>query len=355
MIIDRLTCAARSSSPRSRNSPNPRWSRELAARAEARGWDGFFVWDHIEYRDPVRLVADPWITLAAIAVATERVIIGPMVTPLARRRPHQLARETVTLDRLSGGRLVLGVGLGSARTPEFDPARFGEEGDARERAKLLDDGLARLLDYWDGDFEPRPVSKIPIWVAARWPNRRPLKRAARYDGVFPIDMPGPDVLAEYVGGLGLADVIVTNRSGRRPCTVGPGRRHLVPDRLRPDPDRGRGPGRDRCALGEQLGDLRQCVDHAVEQRREHDAPQRDAPERIGQHRSAPFLCGHRGLPLALEAATGLFGRLHVAVGHRPDQRLAMKPTTSTPTMMYSDSVYRSAPDLPAAVWRRRSR
>ena len=190
---------------------------ELAARAEARGWDGFFVWDHIEYRDPVRLVADPWITLAAIAVATERVIIGPMVTPLARRRPHQLARETVTLDRLSGGRLVLGVGLGSARTPEFDPARFGEEGDARERAKLLDDGLARLLEYWDGDFEPRPVSRIPIWVAARWPNRRPLKRAARYDGVFPIDMPGPDVLVEYVGGLGLADVAVEIDPGEDPA------------------------------------------------------------------------------------------------------------------------------------------
>src|SRR4051812_26914331 len=86
---------------------------ELAARAEARGWDGFFVWDHVAYRAPVRAVADPWVTLAAVAVATSRVLIGPMVTPVARRRPHQLARETVTLDRLSAGRLVLGVGLGS--------------------------------------------------------------------------------------------------------------------------------------------------------------------------------------------------------------------------------------------------
>src|SRR3954451_11946534 len=118
---------------------------ELAARAEARGWGGFFVWDHVAYREPGRAVADPWVTLSAVAVATSRVTIGPMVTPLARRRPHQLARETVTLDHLSGGRLVLGVGLGSERTGEFDPARFGEEGDARARAALLDSGLERLL------------------------------------------------------------------------------------------------------------------------------------------------------------------------------------------------------------------
>nr|MBA2629916.1 LLM class flavin-dependent oxidoreductase [Thermoleophilaceae bacterium] len=79
---------------------------DLAARAEERGWDGFFLWDHITYRPPVRAVADPWITLAAIATATDRLVIGPLVTPLARRRPHRLARETVTLDRLSGGRLI---------------------------------------------------------------------------------------------------------------------------------------------------------------------------------------------------------------------------------------------------------
>ena len=94
---------------------------ELAAKAERRGWDGFFVWDHVAYREPVKSIADPWVTLAAVAVKTERVTIGPMVTPIPRRRPHQLARETVTLDRLSGGRLVLGVGLGSERTGEFDP------------------------------------------------------------------------------------------------------------------------------------------------------------------------------------------------------------------------------------------
>jgi alkanesulfonate monooxygenase SsuD/methylene tetrahydromethanopterin reductase-like flavin-dependent oxidoreductase (luciferase family) len=144
---------------------------ELAAKAERRGWDGFFVWDHVAYREPVKALADPWVTLAAVAMKTERLTIGPMVTPIPRRRPHQLARETVTLDRLSGGRLILGVGLGSERTGEFDPARFGEEGDPKVRARLLDDGLDLLLAYWDGGFEPRPVQRprIPIW----WPHAGP--------------------------------------------------------------------------------------------------------------------------------------------------------------------------------------
>jgi alkanesulfonate monooxygenase SsuD/methylene tetrahydromethanopterin reductase-like flavin-dependent oxidoreductase (luciferase family) len=201
----------------------PSWVVELAVAAEERGWDGFFVWDHLVYREPVRAVANPWITLAAVAAATERLTIGPMVTPVARRRPHQLARETVTLDRLSEGRLVLGVGLGSERTGEFDPARFGEEGDSRARAKLLDDGLDRLVAYWGGEFEPGPVQRprIPIWVAARWPHRRPLRRAARFDGLFPIDLPGPDALAELATevrelrepGDGDFDLVVTNPAG----------------------------------------------------------------------------------------------------------------------------------------------
>jgi len=185
---------------------------ELAAKAEGRGWDGFFVWDHVAYAEPVRALADPWVTLASIATETERVKIGPLVTPIPRRRPHQLARETVTLDRLSGGRLVLGVGLGSEVTGEFDPDRFGEEGDPKARAKLLDDGLDRLLAYWDGEFEPRPVQRprIPIWVAARWPRRKPLRRAARYEGLFPIDLPNPDALAQ------LADELRAMRGNDRP-------------------------------------------------------------------------------------------------------------------------------------------
>ncbi len=175
---------------------------ELASAAEAGGWDGFFVWDHISYREPVRAIADPWVALAALACATRRLRIGPMVTPLSRRRVQKLARETVTLDRLSRGRLTLGVGLGSDRNDELE--RFGEVTDPRQRARLLDQGLERLTRLWAGEFEPPPVQRprIPIWVAARWPNRRPLRRAARWDGLFPIELPGPDALAELVAEVG---------------------------------------------------------------------------------------------------------------------------------------------------------
>jgi alkanesulfonate monooxygenase SsuD/methylene tetrahydromethanopterin reductase-like flavin-dependent oxidoreductase (luciferase family) len=174
---------------------DPRLLGELAGRAEAQGWDGFFLWDHVAYRPPVQAVADPWVALAAVACATETLRLGPMVTPLSRRRVHKLARESVTLDHLSRGRLTLGVGLGSDRSGELEP--FGEVVDARERARLLDHGLERLAAYWGGEFAPPPVQRprIPVWVAGRWPNRRPLQRAARWDGLFPIDLPGPDALA----------------------------------------------------------------------------------------------------------------------------------------------------------------
>jgi alkanesulfonate monooxygenase SsuD/methylene tetrahydromethanopterin reductase-like flavin-dependent oxidoreductase (luciferase family) len=169
---------------------------ELAELAEERGWDGFFLWDHIVYRAPVRAVADPWVALAAIACATEKLRLGPMVTPLSRRRVQKVARETVTLDHLSGGRLTFGVGLGSTTTNELEP--FGEEVDDRKRAQLLDERLERLTEFWGGEFEPAPVQqpRIPVWVAARWPNRRPVRRAARWDGLFVIELPGPEALEE---------------------------------------------------------------------------------------------------------------------------------------------------------------
>jgi alkanesulfonate monooxygenase SsuD/methylene tetrahydromethanopterin reductase-like flavin-dependent oxidoreductase (luciferase family) len=175
---------------------DPRVLADLAARAEDRGWAGFFVWDHVVYRAPVRAVADPWVTLAAIACATAAIRIGPMITPLSRRRVHKLARETVTLDIHSAGRPTLGVGLGSARNGELEP--FGEVADPRERARLLDNGLADLARYWSGDFDPVPVQRprIPIWVGGEWPHRRPLRRALRWDGYFPTGLPGPDALAE---------------------------------------------------------------------------------------------------------------------------------------------------------------
>jgi alkanesulfonate monooxygenase SsuD/methylene tetrahydromethanopterin reductase-like flavin-dependent oxidoreductase (luciferase family) len=174
----------------------PRLLAELAGGAEERGWDGFYVWDHVAFQLPVRAVADPWVVLSAIACATKTMRIGPLVTPLSRRRVQKLARETVTLDRLSAGRLTLGVGLGSERNGELEP--FGEVVDARERARLLDEGLEKLAGLWSGRFEPQPLQRprIPIWVGAQWPNRRPVTRAARWDGLFPIRLPGPDALAE---------------------------------------------------------------------------------------------------------------------------------------------------------------
>jgi alkanesulfonate monooxygenase SsuD/methylene tetrahydromethanopterin reductase-like flavin-dependent oxidoreductase (luciferase family) len=197
---------------------DPRRVARLAARAEERGWDGFFVWDHIVYSAPVRGVADPWVTLAAVACATQRVRIGALVTPPSRRRVHKLTREAVTLDHLSGGRLVLGLGLGSDRHGELAP--FGEIADPPEQARLLDAALERLTAYWGGELEPPPVQRprIPIWLASRWPRRRPVRRAARWDGLFPIDLPAPDALAELVAEVaavrpadaGPFDVVVAN-------------------------------------------------------------------------------------------------------------------------------------------------
>lgn len=186
---------------------NPRLVAELAAEAEASGWDGFFLWDHVQYHEG-EPVADPWVALAAVAAATTRVRIGPLVTPLARRRPQVLARQTTTLDHLSGGRLSLGVGLGGDGRREL--SAFGEETDARRRAALLDEGLELLQELWTGEqvhhdgpgyradgvrFLPRPVQRprIPIWVGLKWPNRAPLRRAARYEGVFPIELEPEDL------------------------------------------------------------------------------------------------------------------------------------------------------------------
>ena len=180
----------------------PKLLGELAREAETRGWDGFFLWDHISYREPVRAVADPWVALSAIASATSRIRLGPMVTPLSRRRVQKLARETVTLDHFSGGRLILGVGLGSDRNEELGP--WGEETDARERARLLDERLARLEELWGGEFEPAPAQRprIPVWVAGRWQSRRaPLRRAVRWDGFFPIELPGPEAVREIAAEL----------------------------------------------------------------------------------------------------------------------------------------------------------
>lgn len=175
---------------------------ELAVAAEEAGWDGFFLWDHIQYEEPVPL-ADAWVALSAIATSTSSIRLGPLITPLPRRRPWKVAREAVTLDHLSNGRLVLGVGLGIDFWGEFN-CFSGEADTDVERARLLDDGIEIIERLWSGEpttyrgerlsvagaqFLPRPVQqpRIPIWSAALWPAARsgPIERAARCDGVMP--------------------------------------------------------------------------------------------------------------------------------------------------------------------------
>jgi alkanesulfonate monooxygenase SsuD/methylene tetrahydromethanopterin reductase-like flavin-dependent oxidoreductase (luciferase family) len=220
---------------------DPRVTAALAAEAEEAGFDGVFVWDHVQYRAPATHVGDPWITLAAIATATRQVRIGPLVTPLPRRRPHVVARQATAVDQLSGGRMVLGAGSGRDRSREL--SAFGEELDARTRGEMLDEALDVIAGLWSGNdvrhrgrhyraddvrFAPTPVQRprIPVWVASEWPHRKPLRRAARFDGCFPIGVEAPDQVAELVGdlrGLGVGpppaaafDVVVEGWPGDDP-------------------------------------------------------------------------------------------------------------------------------------------
>ncbi|WP_020575852.1 LLM class flavin-dependent oxidoreductase [Actinopolymorpha alba] len=171
---------------------------DLAVVAEDHGWDGFFVWEGI-------WAIDPWVSLAAAAVRTERIRLGTMLTPLPRRRPWELAGQTSTLDNLSGGRVILSVGLGVAGEDrwwlfEDDPGRAA-------RAQMLDEGLAMLERLWrEEPFEfegrhftsrlidslvppapPAPVQKprIPTWVVGAWPFPKSMRRSARWDGWIP--------------------------------------------------------------------------------------------------------------------------------------------------------------------------
>ena len=219
----------------------------LAQEAEARRWDGLFIWDHILFdAEECREVVDPWVSLAAIASATSRIRLGALITPLARRRPWKLARETATLDQLSGGRLVLGAGLGFPPAAEFE--LFGEDGDSRRRAEKLDEGLEILDGLWSGEefsfegshftigatrFLPTPVQRPrpPVWIAGWWPNKRPFRRAARWDGIFPElpggELPSPQDLIEiqvYIGAHRTAqtpfDVVLNGYSDDDPAEAG---------------------------------------------------------------------------------------------------------------------------------------
>jgi len=179
---------------------DPRVVAEFAATIEAAGWDGLTIWDHILVSDGAEVV-DPWIALAAAAVTTERIMLMTSVTPIPRRTPWKLAREVVSLDHLCNGRFVLGVGIGWPTDPEF--TRFAGPVDLKVRADMLDEGLDVLVGLWSGEpfayegehyslaesqFLPKPIQqpRVPIWVAGMWPNRRPLRRAARFEGAIPI-------------------------------------------------------------------------------------------------------------------------------------------------------------------------
>ena len=195
---------------------------ELAYEAEEAGWDGFFLWDQVSkstLTPTIDAMVDPWIALTAIALRTRTILLGPLVTPLPRRRPWMVARETVSLDHLSGGRLIFGVGAGGGY---YDFEAMGEVSDAKTLAALLEEGLEVLTDLWSGEryshegvayhikeaqFLPRPLQspRIPIWVANLWPAKAPLRRAVRWDGIVPIgrDLPleamlSPEEMQEIV-------------------------------------------------------------------------------------------------------------------------------------------------------------
>jgi alkanesulfonate monooxygenase SsuD/methylene tetrahydromethanopterin reductase-like flavin-dependent oxidoreductase (luciferase family) len=195
---------------------------DLAFEAEEAGWDGFFLWDQVSkstLTPSIDPMVDPWIALAAIALRTRTVHLGTLVTPLPRRRPWMVARETVSLDHLSSGRLIFGVGAGGGY---YDFEALGEVSDAKALATLLDESLEVLTGLWKGEqyshhgiayhikeaqFLPRPIQspRIPIWVANLWPSKAPLRRAARWDGIVPIgrDLPlagmlTPDEMHEIV-------------------------------------------------------------------------------------------------------------------------------------------------------------
>jgi alkanesulfonate monooxygenase SsuD/methylene tetrahydromethanopterin reductase-like flavin-dependent oxidoreductase (luciferase family) len=191
---------------------DPRLIGDLAATAEASGWEGFFLWDHLQYGDRVSEIADVWTCCAAVAMQTERLWFGPMVTPLPRRRPQVLARQAASLAVLSGGRFVLGLGLGDDWVGEF--SAFGDEPDPRARGRMLDEGLEVLTALLSGgpvnhegphyaarDAWFRPSPDVPIWLAGRFGNRAPLRRAARHDGFFVIGVDRPEDLQEVTSTL----------------------------------------------------------------------------------------------------------------------------------------------------------
>ncbi|MGR6918604.1 LLM class flavin-dependent oxidoreductase [[Actinomadura] parvosata] len=203
---------------------DPALLTELAITAEEHGWDGVYLWDHLLYHDPAWPVANPTVTLSAIAARTHRIRLGILMTALPRRRVQTVAKETATLDRLSQGRLTFGAGLGSLETEYTD---FGEDPDLKTRAAKLDHGLDQLTQLWQR-LHPTPLQqpRIPIWCPGRWPTRAGFRRAARWDGAMPTfheygrDRPVPPAefaqvvhyLAEQRGTLDGYDIALEGRA-----------------------------------------------------------------------------------------------------------------------------------------------
>jgi alkanesulfonate monooxygenase SsuD/methylene tetrahydromethanopterin reductase-like flavin-dependent oxidoreductase (luciferase family) len=159
---------------------------QLSQEAEATGWDGIFYWDGG--------MVDPWVALTAVAVRTERIRLGTMVTPLPRQQPWKVASEAATLDTTSGGRVTLPVGLGVV-----DFEKMGITKDYEIRAKMLDEGLEIIDHLWSGQpfkyegtyyqieetvgLRPAQLPRIPIWVVGGSKESQ-IRRAALWDGAM---------------------------------------------------------------------------------------------------------------------------------------------------------------------------
>jgi hypothetical protein len=224
---------------------DPRTLGELARIAEDAGWDGIFLEDYIVYYSGAPTY-DPWIALTAIALNTQHIRFGTTVTPLARRRPWKVARESVTLDHLSNGRFILGVGLGARDGIDF--VNFQEGIDIRKRARKLDEALDVLVGLWSGlpftyqgqyfqieevTFLPKPLQRprIPIWVGGGFPNKGPMQRAVRYDGAVMykdsrgkgwLDMTPDDIRS-------LKSFVEPQRTASTPYAIAVGGRERGPD------------------------------------------------------------------------------------------------------------------------------
>ncbi len=250
---------------------------EMAREAEAHGWDGVFTWDGISIGEMDTY--DPWSLLGAMAMVTERVRLGAMVFALPRRRPWKVAREAITIDHLSKGRLVMPVAFGA--TPDAAISKVNTDTDDRKtRAQRLDETLAFLDQAWTGEpftfegehghyrtgemvFRPTPVQqpRIPIWNVGAWPREKSMQRAIRWDGMICMDVndpfahPGPDMVRE------IATWVREHRESDTPFDI------VIEEVTEDD-----GAARERVAALEDAG-----ATWFIESRWD---PERDTPERL---------------------------------------------------------------------------